>query len=121
MKEKFYKRYFQDREPSIEDFLRASISRLDWVDMSLEISEDHNPRERIIINRLKTLIPGLEKHGIEVILVSADDLESHLENVTNKTIAVGGGLEDVCCEIRITKINESGGKGILDLSLTTKY
>ena|SRR3989344_306669 len=110
------KEYLKDREPTPKEYRDYHIARLDFVHMSDTYDPRlHNPREKIIIARMQLL------RSAHIVVKLLTDLFEELNDIRGLRIAVGGGLEDGCCEIRAGLIQEAGGIPVIDLSLTTKY
>lgn len=101
--------YLPDRNVSPEDY-----SGYDGIEIvHLKINDNGgNPREKIIRERLKTLIES----GINVKEVG---IETDVKE--GARIVIGGALGDVCAQQRRIFVKEHGGSAVIDSALTTDF
>ena len=108
--------HFKDRIPNPLEYRNFQITRIDFVHLSDQFNpRKHNPREALIIARLQVFRTA----GIDIRLIA--DLQDQLDDVFGQKIAVGGGLDDGCCAIRVELIRRAEGFAIIDYALTTSY
>lgn len=102
-----------ERRPSIYEYTREGVARIDWVHVPLNLGNGHKPRTHLIVDRVNSLAA----EGLVVFEVPGD-LRYGLESALGLVVVVGGAMLWDCVETRADLLRQFAARVIIDEALS---